>query len=226
VTRAAFFDLDDTLVDQQTAARRAVLDWAEELGLAEAPVVVAARWDEVSERHYRRYQRRELTFAEQRRARVRDFLPHLDLADDDAADAAFGEYLRRYEAGWALFDDAVPALRRARAAGLLVGVLTNGEQAHQALKLDLMGLTTEVDVLVSSSTLSAAKPDPRAFHEACERIEVEPAEALMVGNSLEHDVTGALAAGLDAVLLDRSDAHTGAGVSRVRSLDELAFDAP
>jgi putative hydrolase of the HAD superfamily len=46
----------------------------------------------------------------------------------------------------------------------------------------------------------------------------------MVGNSLEHDVEGALAAGLDAVLLDRDDRYAAAPVRRVRSLDALRFD--
>ncbi len=59
-------------------------------------------------------------------------------------------------------------LERVRARGLRVGVLTNGDAEHQALKLDLVGLTAAVDVLVSSSTLSASKPDPRAFREACD----------------------------------------------------------
>ncbi len=42
------------------------------------------------------------------------------------------------------FDDAIPALRRLRAHGLTVGIFTNGEQAHQELKLDLVGLRDEV----------------------------------------------------------------------------------
>jgi putative hydrolase of the HAD superfamily len=43
----------------------------------------------------------------------------------------------------------------------------------------------------------------------------------MVGDSLADDVRGATAAGLPAVLLDRHDAHQGADVRRVTSLDEL-----
>ena len=220
---AVLFDLDDTLVDQESAARDAVLHWAAQRGVAEAPDDTAARWSLVSERHYRRYQLRELTFEEQRRARVREFLPGEDLAADDAADRAFGEYLALYEAAWTVFPDAVPTLRRARGAGLAVGILTNGDHAHQTLKLELMGLTDEVDRLVSSSTLSAAKPEPAAFREACALLDVDPGQTLMVGNSLEHDVHGALAAGLEAVLLDRHDAHPDAGVTRVRGLDEIEF---
>lgn len=219
-----FFDLDDTLVDQATAARNAVLAWAGEHGMR-ADAALADRWGAVSERHYRRYQLRELSFAEQRRERVREFLPGHRDAPDEVADRLFDGYLARYEAGWTVFGDAVPALRRAREVGLLVGVLTNGEESHQQLKLRMLALEPEVDVLVSSSTLSAGKPDPRAFLEACARVGAEPGATLMVGNSLDHDVTGARAAGLRAVLLDRADAHADTGVPRVRSLAELDFVA-
>lgn len=48
-----------------------------------------------------------------------------------------------------------------------------------------------------------------------------PSDVLMVGDSLENDVRGALAVGIDAVLLDRYDVHADAGVRRIRSLHEL-----
>lgn len=217
--RAVIFDLDDTLVDHRTASAAAVVSWAASHDIADPEV--RARWAAISEVHYSRYQRRELTFAQHRRARVRDFF---DVDVDDArADVLFSGYLERYQAAWTAFADAAPALRRAREAGLHILVLTNGEESHQRLKLEKVGLADEVDVLVASSALPAAKPDPRAFLHALDRVEADPAEALMVGDSIHHDVRGALAAGLDAVLLDRHDAHRDAGTRRIATLDELAF---
>ncbi|MGD7707474.1 HAD family hydrolase [Microlunatus sp. Y2014] len=219
--RAVFFDLDDTLVDQESAAVTAVVAWAAEHGIECADVV--PRWAEVSANCYSRYQRRELTFLEQRRERARSFLG-VD-ADDTRADELFAGYLRRYEANWTVFDDAVPALRRAKASGLIVAVLTNGDEAHQRFKLEKLGLTNEVDVFVASSVLPAGKPDPRAFAHALDVVGVAHDDALMVGNSLRTDVLGALGAGVDAVLLDRHDRHPDADVRRIRSLAELDFDA-
>jgi putative hydrolase of the HAD superfamily len=144
--------------------------------------------------------------------------------DDAAADALFGEYLERYEAAWTVFPDGVPALQRARDAGLTVGVLTNGDAEHQRHKMTQMGLLEHVDELISSSVLPASKPDPRAFAVALEVLGAEPRHALMVGNSLEADVRGALRAGLDAVLLDRDGSQAAASdVRRVSTLDELDF---
>ncbi|MVA75147.1 HAD-IA family hydrolase [Auraticoccus sp. F435] len=214
-------DLDDTLVDQVRAADAAVVAWAPTLGVTGEPAELARRWAELSEPHYRRYQAREISFAEQRRARVRELAPHLDLSDDAEADRRFAGYLEHYRAGWCCFDDAVPTLRRLRRQGLRVGVLTNGDEAQQRDKLDVVGLTAEIDVLIASSTLPFGKPHPLAFAAAVERLGVRAEEVLMVGDSLENDVRGALAAGMSAVLLDRTDAHAGVDVPRIRGLDEL-----
>ncbi|MEU8661553.1 HAD family hydrolase [Actinoplanes philippinensis] len=217
--RAVIFDLDDTLVDQVTASGAAVVAWAATVGVTGPDV--RARWAAVSERHYARYQSREITFAGQRRERVREFLA-ADLTDAEA-DALFAGYLERYEAGWTIFDDAIPALRRVRAAGLTAAVLTNGDEGQQRRKLDRLGLSCEIDVLVASSSLPAGKPDPRAYRHVVDLLGLPPAAALMVGDSLEKDVRGALAAGLPAVLLDRSGAHPDVEVRRIGSLDELTF---
>ncbi|MDR7311496.1 putative hydrolase of the HAD superfamily [Nocardioides luteus] len=217
--RAIIFDLDDTLVDQEGAARAAVVGWAAEHGISGPEVV--ARWEAVSGPYYQRYQRREISFQEQRRARAREFLG-VDVGDAEA-DELFAGYLTRYEAQWVAFADAVPTLRRVREAGLRTIVLTNGEDAHQRLKLDLTGLAEHVDLHVSTSTLPVSKPDPQAYLLTCERAGIAPTQALMVGNSLAHDVLGPIEAGLDAVLLDRHDAHPAAAVRRIATLADLAW---
>src|SRR3954453_8515429 len=66
---AVLFDLADTLVVDKTASRSPLLAWAKALGLTDPEA--HQRWARVSARHYSRYQRRELTFVEQRRERVR-----------------------------------------------------------------------------------------------------------------------------------------------------------
>lgn len=216
------FDLDDTLVDVSSAARTAVVPWAAELGVDGTPNEIVRRWVAISQPHYRRYQRREVTFAQQRRARVRELAPHLDLIDDEAADQTFAAYLTRYEAAWVCFDDAVPALRRLRARGLRVGILTNGEQAHQELKLELVGLRGEVDLMITSSELTYGKPHPLAYAVAVERLGMPADEIVMVGDSLENDVLAALDYGLDAVLLDRRGEYAESPVPRIHTLAELA----
>lgn len=226
VIDAVLFDLDDTLMDHQSAADRAVLHWAESMGVRADPDELTGRWTQVSNRHYSRFQRRELSASEQQRARVREFLPHLDLRNDADAQSAFDAYVQLYRAAWTAFSDAVPSLRRARAAGLRVGVLTNGEEEFQRAKLIRGRLDAHVDVFIASSTLPWSKPDARAFQAACDQLGSEPASTLMVGDSLANDVYGARSAGLPAVLVDRGSRHAETdlrGAVRVPALADLAF---
>jgi len=206
-------------VDQEGASRAALLDWLPELGLdLDDPDELVTAWGSIAEEAYGRYQRRELTFAQQRTIRVREFLG-IDATDDEAAEL-FSGYLSRYQEAWTAFDDAVPALRRVRDAGLVVALLTNGDSAHQALKLERTGLAEHLDVVVSSDDLPAGKPDPRAYAATCEILGVVPGDVLMVGNDVEKDYQGSLDAGLGAVLLDRHDRYPEV-TDRIRTLDEV-----
>lgn len=217
--RAVLFDLDDTLFDHTTAARSAVVRWASERGLAGEEEALSTQWRTLSDRHYRRYQARELTFEEQGRERVREFFSQ-DFEDAEADDA-FNGYRTHYRADWRAFPDARPTIERLRGDGVVLGVLTNGAREQQALKIEQVGLADLRMPLFASSDFPAGKPDPRTFLGACEELGLPPEQVTMVGDSLPIDVEGALAAGLAAVLLDRFDAHPDHGGERIRSLHDL-----
>lgn len=215
------FDLDDTLFDHRGAARDALARWAVAVGVTDPLDVLEPRWIQLESTYYRRYQAGELSRLEQRRARVRDFLSLLP-SDDAAADIAFNNYWEAYKSSWRAFDDARGALVEAQAAGLAVGILTNGYLEDQRRKVEATGLE-DLDVpLIASSELPAAKPDPRAFEAACDILEVAPSRCVMVGDSIESDMRGAESAGLLPILLDRYDRHQGVSFTRVRSLQEVA----
>ena len=68
------------------------------------------------------------------------------------------------------------------------------------------------------------KPHRSIFNAALERAGAQAAESLMVGDSLKHDVEGALKAGMRAVLLRRSGevpAALPAGVPVIQTLAQL-----
>ena len=59
------------------------------------------------------------------------------------------------------------------------------------------------------------KPHPSIFEAASQLVGVEAADAVMVGDSVRHDVEGALRAGMRAVLLHRGEGpHASAPGSR------------
>lgn len=219
--RGVLFDVDDTLVDHTTAARTAIRSHLRANGLPADDDAVAA-WSAAEERHFARHLLGELTFQEQRRARVREVV-RTEL-DDAAADAWFAGYTERFEAEWRCFDDVLTALARLAYRGLAVGVVTNVNVGHQRRKLAKVGLGERFDVLVGLDTLGVAKPHPAVFRHACELLGTTPAETAFVGDRLDHDALGARDAGLPAVWLDRCGdgaAPVPEGVLRVTSLAML-----
>ena len=227
--RVALFDLDETLFAHREAVRAGI---AAHLA-AEYPDIDPTgqqdRWDELEELHYSRYLTGELDYLGQRRARARGFLTPLgiELADDAAAEAWFENYLAGYRAAWSLFADTLPCLDTLDAAGVRVGLITNGELDFQLAKLDATGLTGRFEFIVASGEFGIPKPDPLIFHHACSLFEVEPAEALYVGDRLATDALGAAAAGLTGVWLDRDGLATdveleAARLANVRVIRTLA----
>jgi putative hydrolase of the HAD superfamily len=82
-------------------------------------------------------------------------------------------------------------------------LVTNGPTAIQRPKIELLELEPLFPVIVVSEEVDAWKPDPRIFEIALERSGVAAGDAIYVGDSAEHDVPGAHAAGLRAVWVNR-----------------------
>jgi putative hydrolase of the HAD superfamily len=103
-----------------------------------------------------------------------------------------------------LFDDVLPVLAELRAHRLKVGLVSNTGRnleefvAHHGL---------DVDAAVSSGAHGKTKPHPTIFQAALERLQVEAADAVMVGDSIEDDVEGAKAVGMRGILLDRENRY-------------------
>lgn len=76
----------------------------------------------------------------------------------------------------------------------------------QREKIAGAGLGGYFDEIVVSGDLGFGKPDPRIFQTILSRLGTGPAEAIMIGNSLETDIEGARAACMAAVWVNRTDA--------------------
>jgi len=112
-------------------------------------------------------------------------------------------------ASFRVFDEVVPLLDRLRRARLRLAVVSNWSPTLDKL-LDGLGLASGLDVVVSSGREEVEKPAPGIFTIALERLGVPAAAALHVGDDRVKDVEGARAAGLHAVLLDRSGSDAAA----------------
>ncbi len=141
-----------------------------------------------------------------------------DAALAEAMAAAFMDARRgTYEA----YADALEVLAVVRDA-LPMAVLTNGASCLQREKLEGAGLADRFDFVLVSGDIGVGKPDPRPFHVCAERLGVEPAALLMVGDSVERDVAGGLGAGFQALWLDRA----GVGPGSRAEFDRGTGDGP
>src|SRR5690606_33437145 len=69
--------------------------------------------------------------------------------------------------------------------------------------LDALGVLRWIDAAIISAEVGVEKPRPGIFHRACERLAVDPARALHVGDDPQDDVRGATKAGCQALLWPR-----------------------
>jgi putative hydrolase of the HAD superfamily len=118
---------------------------------------------------------------------------------------------REIYAAWAenrhfeLYEDVPAALQRLNEAGIRVGLVSNSHRCLDSFQAHFE-LRHLVSAAVSSADHGYMKPHPSIFRSALAELDVAPAHAVMVGDSLQHDVEGALNVGMRAVWL-----HRGAG---------------
>lgn len=209
--RGVLLDVDDTLLGTRAAMIHAGRVAATELWPRADPSRLAQaglRYREDPGGHFRAFTRGERDLEEMRARRVEDvagWLGEQATAEDlprwtARFDQAFAEVLRP-------FDDVVGALRDCRERGWVVALLTNSSEAYTHDKLELAGLTdavTELTVgVVTTDTLGIGKPAARVFHHACRLMGLDPDQVVYVGDELDVDTCGALAAGLGAAWLRR-----------------------
>jgi putative hydrolase of the HAD superfamily len=100
------------------------------------------------------------------------------------------------------YPDAPPALEALRSHGLRLVCVSNWDISLTDV-LKLCGLLEALEGVVTSAAAGARKPDPAIFEVALEVAGVAATEALHVGDTEEEDVSGARAAGIPVLLLDR-----------------------
>jgi putative hydrolase of the HAD superfamily len=145
---------------------------------------------------------------------LRDALPAHARATDDLQEALLASLRFRPYA------EVPDTLRALRERGARLVVVSNWDVSlHEVL--DRTGLAALVDGVVTSAEHGAAKPDTSIFAAGLELAGVAAGDALHCGDSVEADVAGARAAGIEPVLIARDGAPAGDGVRTISSLSSL-----
>ena len=210
--RAVFFDLDETLLDDDRGMREAVARTCATLGKRYPqikPSQLEATYLRVSEEWWTRSRSvprssgRDTSAGKDIRLEVwSKALATYGLPMRNLAIEAVDLYSQERRAGYRLFPDTrdvLGALHRR----FILGVITNGPPDTQLEKLRITGIRAYLDVFVVSGELGMGKPDSGIFHKALEIAQTTPREALHVGDSLASDIAGAKSAGMYTVWVNR-----------------------
>lgn len=117
-------------------------------------------------------------------------------------------------------EQTVKALKQ---RGIRLGICTDMTADIQYAKLRILGIWEQVDFMVSSEELDAEKPERRLFDRCREKAGCAPGECMFVGDHLQKDVAGSLAAGMVGVWFAPRGAGQGCppGAHTISALPQL-----
>ena len=192
--RAALFDLDDTLLDRNTAFEatfrkfydtqpdiNSATDWGEAIDFfwSLSPHGTIDAWDAA--------------------VLITERWPSVKLEPAAFEEWFFGTMGRQAKP----IDGAMEFVEELNDAHFPWAVVTNGMKA-QIIKLEHSGYLDIVPFAIVSRLFGADKPDPRIYHEAVRRLklsyrgidDIQPSEILFVGDNPYTDITGAVGVGM------------------------------
>jgi phosphoglycolate phosphatase len=133
-------------------------------------------------------------------------LARLATVMDASAQAALMErYFQHYERievgaehSARVYQGAGECLQQLHHLGLRLAVVTNKQKHLAAALLGRLGLAEWIEVLIGGDSCARRKPDPQPLLMACEAMQLQPAQALMIGDSV-NDVLAARAAAIPVI---------------------------
>ena len=185
-----YFDLDDTLLDHQSAEAGGLKDVYQHFDFfgdvsAEKLIDVYHR---VNSKQWSLYSQAKVSREQLQRNRFEQTLQQLNL-DASRYDEVGRYYMQCYRNHWQWIDGAKEAYYDV-AEKYPVGILTNGFAETQRKKFEAFDLHDSAQTTVISEEVGVLKPHPEVFEYATARAGVNADEVLYVGDSLSSDVEG------------------------------------
>ena len=225
--KGVFFDLYHTLITYQPSQAELEAKALGELGVTVKPEALRLPILAADEFIYNEIARQPLSYRS-REEKIALYLKYQEMVIEQAGITgdtklamALLDKMQRAKMNLVLFDDVSPVLAGLKQRGLILGLISNVED-NMSATLEKLGLTSLLDIIVTSQDAGANKPQPEIFIMALERAGVAPAEAIYIGDQYRVDVLGARGAGMQGVLLDRADHHREINdCPRIQSLNEI-----
>jgi YjjG family noncanonical pyrimidine nucleotidase len=193
--KSIFFDADDTLFDYPKAERAALRACLREFRLRKDLGVFLDAYRRHNRDVWQAFERGETDQAALRVERFRRLAVELDIPDL-SLDRLSAFYLEALSGQPQLMPGALATVREL-AKKFPLALVTNGIAAVQRRRFAASPITPFFQAVVISEEVGVAKPDPRIFAPALEKIGVEAGEVLYVGDSVTSDMAAARNAGMD-----------------------------
>ena len=205
--RWVFLDLDNTLWDFDGNAQEAlkVLFERHQLHLHSTYQVeqFIHLYQDVNQAYWSKYERGEVDKETLRTRRFTDTFDLMGVPHALQPDNVWQEYLDICPQMTRLMPGAQECLELL-SQKFKIGLLTNGFEQTQQIKLSSSGLGQWVDFMQSSERVGLAKPDSKFFELALNSVQCSPEQAVYIGDNLKTDVWGGVGAGIDTYFYNPS----------------------
>lgn len=102
-----------------------------------------------------------------------------------------------------LFSDAKECLEQLGNKYKL-GIITNGSSDHQREKIERTNIAGFFDTVIISEEVGIGKPDPRIFNLALEQFAVDSRKVVLIGDTIGIDIQGAQNVGIRGIWINRN----------------------
>jgi putative hydrolase of the HAD superfamily len=201
-----FFDLDHTLWDFEANARSTLKDLYQSLELAKRGVsdfdLLHKNYLAHNERLWERYRKGFIKQEDLRVKRMSLALLDFKIADDSLAREMSDQFLELLPSRTLLFPYTKEILQYLSDKGYNLHLITNGFEKTQHSKLKYSGLQPFFKQVITSEGSNSLKPNKEIFDFAIEKAGADRRSSIMLGDSLEVDIIGAMNAGIDQVFIN------------------------
>ena len=198
-----FFDLDHTLWDFDANARATLQQLHIDLNLVDKGVhdfdLFHKNYLQHNEKLWARYRNGQIKQDELRIKRMWLTLLDFQIADEDLSRQLSELFLQLLPTRTILFPDTVEVLQYLTDKGYGLHLITNGFEKTQHEKLQSSGLNIFFKHVITSEGSNSLKPEKEIFDYALAKANTNVRESIMIGDTLDVDILGAMNAGMDQV---------------------------
>lgn len=198
-----FFDLDHTLWDFDANAKATLQQLHIDLNLVDKGIhdfdLFYKNYLEHNEKLWVRYRNGYIKQEELRIKRMWLTLLDFKIADEELAKQLSELFLQLLPTRTIVFPDTTEVLQYLTDKGYQLHLITNGFESIQHGKLKNSRLDGFFKEVVTSEGSNSLKPQKEIFDYALRKTGATVEESIMIGDSIEVDIAGAIAAGMDQV---------------------------